>query len=188
VEHQAVLVPIKAFADAKVRLAAALPPMERAKLARAMGHQVLMAAAPLPTAVVCDDLDVAEWARQEGAEVVWAPGLGLNGAVEAGVAHLARAGVTQVTVAHGDLPLANDLTWLAGFAGVTLVPDRHHDGTNVACVPTGAGFRFHYGPGSLGIHLAEARRLGLDVRVVEEPRLAWDVDVPDDLSVLRGLR
>lgn len=182
------LVPVKAFADAKVRLAPALPPGERAELARAMAHQVLLAAGQLPRAVVCDDPEVAAWAREEGAEVVWAPELGLNGAVEAGVDHLRRAGTTQVIVAHGDLPLASDLTWVAGFAGVTLVPDRHRRGTNVACVPAGAGFSFHYGPGSLALHLAEARRLGLGVRIIEEPRLAWDVDVPDDLSVLREIR
>ena len=31
-------------------------------------------------------------------------------------------------------------------------------------------------------HLAEAARLGLDVTVVDDPTLMWDVDVPGDLS------
>jgi 2-phospho-L-lactate guanylyltransferase len=88
-----------------------------------------------------------------------------------------------VIVAHADLPLATDLAWLSWFrAGVTLVPDRHRDGTNVVCVPTRVGFRFAYGPGSFDRHYAEARRLGLPVRVVTEPLLAWDVDVPADLD------
>lgn len=180
----AVLVPVKSFTAAKRRLAAALAPADRARLARTMAERVLAAAAPLPTAVVCDDPDVAQWAEAHGAEVVWSPGLGLNGAVEAGVAALAARGHRRVVVAHGDLPLATSLAWLGDFPGVTLVPDHRDDGTNVACVPAGAGFRFSYGPGSFRRHAAEARRLGLGVRVVRDARLGRDVDVPADLEVL----
>jgi hypothetical protein len=104
-----VLVPVKAFGEAKRRLHQAMTGPERAELARAMADRVLAAAHPLPLAVVCDDVDVAEWARAWGALVVWEPGRGLNGAVEAGVAHLGHAGVVQVTVAHADLPHATDL-------------------------------------------------------------------------------
>lgn len=181
---QAVLVPVKAFGEAKVRLAPALPPAERAILARRMGEQVLAAARPLPVAVVCDDAEVAAWARAQGALVIPEPGLGLNGAVTAGVAHLARAGVSRVIVAHADLPLAVDLPDLGHANRVTLVPDRRLDGTNVVCVPTDVGFAFSYGPGSCLRHWLEATRLGLAVEVVREPRLAWDVDIPSDLEGL----
>jgi 2-phospho-L-lactate guanylyltransferase len=180
----AVLIPVKAFAEAKVRLAPALDPAERAALARSMAEQVVGAARQLPVAVVCDDREVAGWARALGVLVVWEPGRGLNGAVEAGVTRLAGLGVEQVIVAHADLPLATDLTWVGDVPGVTLVPDRANDGTNVACVPTNAGFRFAYGPGSFARHCAEARRLGLPLRVVREASLGWDVDVPSDLTSL----
>lgn len=177
------LVPIKAFSEAKVRLATVMDPIGRADLARRMAATVLGAAGGLPVAVVCDDEDVRSWARERGAEVVWTPGLGLNGAVEAGVEHLARHGVTRVVVAHADLPLATDLSWVARFRGVTLVPDRHGDGTNVACVPATGRFRFAYGGGSFQRHRAEATRLGLPVRMVPDVALGWDVDVPADLEL-----
>src|SRR5205085_6612980 len=177
----AVLVPVKSFAEAKLRLAPALPAEERSRLARRMATHVLEAARPLPVAVVCDDSGVADWARHQGALVVWEPGRGLNGAVQAGVERLAAAGARHVVVAHADLPLAGPLAWAARFPGVTLVPDRRDDGTNVAAVPTGAGFTFSYGPGSFQRHGAEARRLGLALRVVREPGLGHDVDVPADL-------
>jgi len=180
----AVLVPVKSFADAKVRLAPALAPGDRARLAREMATAVVRAAAPLPVAVVCDDRDVATWARRCGALVVWEPGRGLNGAVEAGVDQLGRAGVRRVVVAHGDLPRAAGLAALAGDGGVLLVPDRRRDGTNVASIPPAAGFRFSYGPGSFARHQAEAARLGLTLTVVDDPLLAFDVDVPDDLDAL----
>lgn len=178
----AVLVPVKAFRAGKLRLAGALDEAARAALAREMATHVVKAAGDLPVAVVCDDDDVADWARSLGASVIWRPGRGLNGAVADGVTTLAGAGHRQVIVAHADLPHALDLAWVADFDGVTLVPDRRDDGTNVVCVPAAAGFEFAYGPASFDRHQAEAARLGLPVRVVREPRLGWDVDVPADLA------
>jgi 2-phospho-L-lactate guanylyltransferase len=178
----AVLVPVKRFRHAKVRLASALAPEARADLARRMAAKVLAAAHGLPTFVVCDDDEVAAFATAHGAEPLWRPGLGLNGAVSDGVDTLGGCGFDHVLVAHADLPLALDLVWIARLGMLTLVPDRHDDGTNVACVPSTAGFRFAYGPGSFRRHAAEGRRLGLPVRVVREPSLGWDIDVPDDLS------
>jgi 2-phospho-L-lactate guanylyltransferase len=180
----AVLVPVKAFADAKVRLASALDPPAREALAREMASTVVAACAPLPVAVVCDDVEVATWARSLGALVVWEPGRGLNGAVQAGVAQLGAAGVEEVIVAHGDLPRATNLVALAGYGGVTLVPDRRRDGTNVIVIPPQSGFAFSYGPGSFARHRAEAATLGLPVRVLEDPALGFDVDVPEDLKHL----
>ncbi len=178
----AVLGPVKSFSEAKLRLAPALAPAGRAELARAMATHVLGAARPLPTAVVCDDIEVAAWARQERVLVIWEPERGLNRAVEAGVERLRAGGARQVIVAHGDLPLAPGLAWVARFPGVTIVPDRAGDGTNVICVPAGAGFTFSYGPGSSSRHAAEAFRLGLPLRVVRERRLGHDVDTPADLA------
>jgi 2-phospho-L-lactate guanylyltransferase len=180
------LVPVKGFAAAKRRLATALAPKERADLAQAMAEHVLLAAAPLVTAVVCDDPDVARWATQHGALLLEEPGLGLNGAVTAGVDALAAAGAEEVLVVHADLPLASGLSSFAGLGGISLVPDRREDGTNVACVPAKAGFRFSYGPGSFRRHCAEAERLGFVPRIVREPLLAWDVDVPSDLPAGLG--
>lgn len=179
----AVLVPVKAFRSAKLRLAPALDAAARAELARTMATRVLEAAAPLPVSVVCDDDQVAEWAAGAGAAVIWRPGRGLNGAVADGVAALAAVGYRQVIVAHGDLPHAVELASVAAFDGITLVPDRRQDGTNVVALPARvhASFRFAYGPGSFSRHHAEAARIGIPVRVVREPRLAWDVDVPADL-------
>jgi 2-phospho-L-lactate/phosphoenolpyruvate guanylyltransferase len=180
--RRAVLVPVKAFADAKQRLGAALSDADRQDLVRRMGEQVLRAALPLSVAVVCDDAGVASWARSLGALVVWEPGRGLNGAVEAGVARLRSMGVEEVTVVHGDLPMATGIGAIPAFDGVTLVPDRNENGTNLIRTSTTSGFRFSYGPGSFGRHLAEARRLGLATWVLRTPGLRFDVDVPEDLA------
>ena len=114
-----------------------------------------------------------------------AEALGL-GAVADAVATVAAEGVARVVVAHADLPLATSLAWVADGDGVTLVPDRHDDGTNVLAVPSDAGFRFAYGPGSFARHVTEADRLGLATRIVREPTLGWDVDLPADLELPCG--
>jgi 2-phospho-L-lactate/phosphoenolpyruvate guanylyltransferase len=182
--HEAVLVPVKAFRNAKLRLAPAMSAIERARLAQNMATRVVASAAGLPVAVVCDDPEVAAWARGLGALVIWEPGRGLNGAVQEGVARLSSAGARLVAVAAGDLPFATDLRWVTRFPGVTIVPDRRQDGTNVIAVPTEAGFTFSYGPGSFARHLDESHRLGLATRVVHSAPLGWDVDVPDDLAAV----
>ena len=175
------LIPVKAFHQAKLRLHPALDPAERETLARSMAERVLAAARPWPVAVACDDIAVAEWARARGALVVWEPGRGLNGAVEAGVDHLRDCGVRQVTVAHADLPWALDLGTVGVTPGITLVPDRFRNGTNVVAVPADCGFRFSYGPGSFSRHLVEASRVGIPARVLDRPDLAYDVDEPQDV-------
>jgi 2-phospho-L-lactate guanylyltransferase len=178
-----VLVPVKGFADAKVRLADALAPAERQRLARFMAAGVIRAAHPLPVVVVCEDAEVSAWAEAEGASVVWTPARGLNAAVEAGVTALAAQGADIVVVCHADLPFVRELASLVG-EGVTLAPDRHRDGTNVAVIPARSGFHFSYGPGSFARHLAEAERIGCPAKVIDRADLSWDVDVPDDLVQL----
>jgi 2-phospho-L-lactate guanylyltransferase len=180
----ALLVPVKAFASAKVRLARALSADERYALARRLATGVIAAGGDMTVAVVCDDLDVAGWARDRGALVIWEPGRGLNGAVQEGLARLGAAGVERVVVAHADLPLVTDLRWVAAFPGVTLVPDRRGDGTNVIGVPARCPFAFSYGPGSFSRHRSEAASLGVPVRTVYNSPLAWDVDEPADLLSL----
>lgn len=189
--QHAVVIPVKAFGAAKARLASALEPGERAELARTMATTVVRAAGDLPVTIVCDDPAVREWAEGVGATVCWSPGLGLDGAVTAGVEAVRRSGATRAAVVHADLPFARDLGWTLDGDGVLLVPDRHRDGTNVITVPTSSGFRFAYGPRSFERHRAEAVRLGLGVRILDDSRLGWDVDNPEDLehptgSVLRS--
>lgn len=180
----AVVIPVKSFDLAKERLSAALAAGARADLARSMAERVVAAARPLPTFVVCGSGDVARWAASVGADVIWLPEPGLNRAVDFACRQLASDGYRRVIIAHGDLPLARSLGWVADFDGVTIVPDRRGEGTNVMAVPLGTDFAFHYGEGSAGAHQAEARRHGLAIRIVADGSLGWDVDTPTDLAEL----
>lgn len=178
----AVLLPVKGFGAAKARMADHLTPAERERLARTTAERVVSAACGLATFVVCDDDEVASWSRAHGAEPIESPRRGLNAAVADGVQTLAGRGFTTVLVAHADLPLADDLRRVASPIGVTIVPDRADDGSNVLVIPAAVGFTFAYGAGSFRRHAVEATRLGLPVRVVRDPLLGVDLDTPADLA------
>jgi 2-phospho-L-lactate/phosphoenolpyruvate guanylyltransferase len=131
----AVLVPVKRFSAAKGRLRGVLGDSDRARLAEWMASGVLDVVAEIPTFVACDDEHVAAWASRMGAKVIWGAGLGLNGAVDDGVDHIAANGFDHVLVSHADLALPGALLEVAHEGCITLVPDRRHDGTNVMSFP-----------------------------------------------------
>lgn len=178
----AVLVPVKRFTAAKARLTGVLDAPTRARLARWLAGRVIAACGEAPVFVACDDDDVASWADEAGAEVLWSPGLGLNGAVDDGRATVAGKGFDHVVIAHSDLPLAHHLDRLATPGTITLVPDRHRDGTNIVAMPVAADVPASYGGGSFQRHLALALADGRSVQVWDDPRLALDVDRADDLA------
>jgi 2-phospho-L-lactate/phosphoenolpyruvate guanylyltransferase len=177
-----VLIPVKAFRSAKLRLAAVLDTDQRLALARWTAGRVVAAAGDLPVFVACDDDEVATWAGEHHATVLWHPGVGLNAAVSRSVEHLAGNGVEHVVVSHGDLARPTPLPALVRQGVVTLVPDRVGDGTNVIALPSSAPFTFAYGAASFTRHLTTAIDAGIAVRVVADPLLALDIDTPDDLA------
>jgi 2-phospho-L-lactate guanylyltransferase len=185
-----VVIPIRAFAVGKARLAGTLAAAPRAELAERMADQVLAAAGALPVVVVSSAEEVRAWAARHDIVVLDDPG-DLNGAATAGVAWCAEQGLDRGIVAHADLPRAPAGS-LVRFASdgarptVTAVPCHRDDGTPVLAVPVAAAFPFAYGPGSFRRHVALARAAGLAVRVVRDPALGFDVDLPADLAALEG--
>ena len=176
----AALIPVKSFRAAKARLAGVLSDDERGRLARALAARVIDAARPLPTFVACDHDDVAAFAEQLGATVLWGPGLGLNGAVDHGVTTIAGKGFDHVVIAHGDLPLASELGRLARRDEIVIVPDRRRDGTNVLARPCDLVLPAAYGSGSFGAHYRAALATGHRVTVRVDRRLAIDIDTRAD--------
>jgi 2-phospho-L-lactate guanylyltransferase len=183
-----VVLPIRAFAVGKARLAATLDDARRTELAQRMAERVLAAAGALPRVVVTSAPEVIEWAEARGAAVLADPG-DLDGAAGAGVRWCADQGLVRAVIAHADLPRAPTGA-LVRFAAdgdrpiAALVPCHRDDGTPVLAVPTGTSLVFAYGAGSFRRHAAHARAAGLAVRVVRDADLGFDVDLPADLAVL----
>lgn len=190
-ERAGVVIPVRAFAAGKARLAGVLDDATRADLGRALADRVAAAAGRLPVVVVSSAPEVHDWAADLGLVRIDDPGTGLDAAVAAGRDHLAGEGCTRVVIAHADLPRARPGA-LERFAvdapgRVTLVPCHRDDGTPVLALPTTVPFAFAYGPDSFRAHVRAARAAGLAVRVVRDPDLGYDVDVPADLDALPEL-
>ncbi|MET0421029.1 MAG: hypothetical protein ABW073_04945 [Acidimicrobiia bacterium] len=182
-----VAIPIRAFALGKARLAEELTVDARAALSRCWADQVADAAAGFPTVVISSDHEVRAWAAERSLAVIDDPG-SLDAAADAGRSWVAAQDLVRVVVAHADLPEARSLAGVARDGArpiVTLVPCHRDDGTPVLSVPVDLPFHFAYGPASFRRHAAEARRIAAAVRVVRDPSLAFDVDVPSDLDRIR---
>jgi 2-phospho-L-lactate guanylyltransferase len=199
----AVVVPVRAFDLGKSRLAESFTPIERQILARAMADIVVDPSNDpghdTDWFVVCDDQRVSAWAESRRATPVVVTASGLNAALtEARDSILLRSAASHVVISHADLPHAGDLVstlrdaietsnTTSGAPAIVIAPDRHRDGTNVIAIPRHrfAEWEFRYGSDSFTAHREVAARLGLGVVVLDDPRLATDVDTVDDLDLVR---
>jgi 2-phospho-L-lactate/phosphoenolpyruvate guanylyltransferase len=178
----AVIVPVKAFGDAKARLRPVLTDERRADVARRMATHVIESAGELAVFVVCDDHAVAEWATNRGASVVWSPARGLNPAVDVAVHHAGEAGFDHIVIAHADLPVIGPLAAFAVTDTIVLAPDHRLDGTNVMAFPIAQRMPASYGAGSFRRHLNAALARPVPVEVRRSGHTERDVDLPADLD------
>lgn len=186
------VVPVKSFASAKQRLASLLSADERAGLARAMLQDVLDALVRSPcvagTLVVTSDAEAAAIAIHAGASVVPdTPHGGLVPAVRVAAGLLASARCAGMLVVPADVPLITpaDVELIAlghrASPAVTLVRARSDGGTNaLASSPPGA-LPICFGPESCDRHRVASLAEGIEPRLLSLPRLACDIDRPEDL-------
>jgi 2-phospho-L-lactate/phosphoenolpyruvate guanylyltransferase len=186
------IVPVKALADAKGRLAGAMEPAARRRLVAAMLDAVLDACAACrhvdEVLVVAGDHDAAALAAHRPVRVLVEPAAGLNVALVTADAATAGAGTTVVVAA--DLPRirAEDLDDVfaaaAGSARAVVVAPTVDGGTAVLLRRPAAVIPTAYGPGSASAHVALADAAGVPAAVVDNDNLAHDVDTPAQLAAL----
>jgi 2-phospho-L-lactate guanylyltransferase len=191
------VMPAKDFADGKSRLKPALSDAARRDFARRLFDHVLGTLAQVVDGVlVCTDSpEVAEAAARHGAEALPdAPGKPtLAQIVDGGLRQLATRQIDAALVLMADLPRlrADDVRQIvAPLAGHDLVLVRAQDGrhTNaLALSPPGRIATCFGRADSFAAHLAAARAAALRVAVVENARVAFDVDGPDDHALLMGV-
>ncbi|MFO0759200.1 MAG: 2-phospho-L-lactate guanylyltransferase [Byssovorax sp.] len=189
------LIPVKAFSQAKSRLAPALGPRERALFARSLFEHVLGALAPCAelggVLVVTACPEVAAVARAHGAEVATdavPEGLGLI--VDGGLAALAARGAGSALVLMSDLPRLETaeirrLLDLLRSNDLVLSPDERDEGTNALGLSPVDRIETLFGRAdSFARHCQRAKDLGLTPAILRSPGLGFDIDGPDDLARL----
>ena len=189
------VVPVKDTGDAKRRLAGVLNGARRQQLALAMCEDVLATLTGVRElagiVVVTVDPAAAVMAARYGARVSSAGArAGHTGAVAAAARELAREGMLTVPA---DIPLVegDDIRQLIDVhrdttrdaRAFTIVPARDERGSNaIACSPA-AAVPLRFGADSFIPHLAAAKRCAIEPVVVHLPRIALDIDTPDDVAL-----
>lgn len=189
------LIPIKRLERSKSRMASALPPSARQRLAWRLARRTLRVVARVPEAhplVISADLRVLALARGLGLDTYFDVWEDLNRALTAARRYAIRHGAEAIGVLPVDLPgltveAVRDLL-RAGFSdrGLVLVPDRWGQGTNALLVRPPEAIPFLFGPGSLEAFRAQAEAIGLPVRILPHEVLAYDLDTPADWTAWRA--
>jgi 2-phospho-L-lactate guanylyltransferase len=190
------VIPVKPLGTALGRLSPVLPAPARRELQWEMLGAVLSACVDARTLegvlVVTADPVVAGLAGAFGARVVadHSPPRGMNAAVLTGCAAAQADGADATLVLTGDLPLIRpaDIDTIIAHSpsgrGVVLVPSRDGTGTNAMLLSGPRVLAPQLGPGSLALHIAQAREREVPVVRCELPTVALDIDTPEDLVVL----
>ena len=190
------VVPVKDFVAAKMRLADILSDENRSELARAMLRDVLTAVADCPavagTIVVTGDDTAAAMAAGFGATVVEdASDAGYNSAVRAGISCV-RERTANVLVLPADIPLVRgeDIARLASLhptgPAVTVARAAADGGTNALLMSPPDAIAVQFGTNSEARHVAAACKAGAAVRSLIVPRMAYDIDRPEDVVRFLG--
>ena len=190
-----ILIPCKTLRDGKSRLAGVLSPEERHALCRRLLQNTLRVALAIEPAarirLLTPDPEAAHIAAARGVAVIDDRGAGLNAALRRGRAAAldADGGDAAALILPIDLPYATADAMAAALArtgDVMLAPDGARRGTNLLYLGPRAlrTFPFAFGAESFAAHRDAALRAGCELAVVDDPRLAFDLDRPEDYRAL----
>ncbi len=191
------LIPVKGFTGAKQRLASLLSAPEREVLAEAMLRdvlgQVILARGIEAVFVVTADTRVAQLASSLGARVIREhEERGETEAVALALAEMKECGVQAALVIPGDIPLlrSDDIEFVLEQVSseisvsplALVVPSHDRMGTNALLLFPPDVIQLRFGYDSFSYHLSEVAAKGLSPRVLENERIALDIDTPEDLE------
>ena len=192
------IVPVKPLRRGKSRLAGALSEDERAELNETLLQHTLKTLSGLKEVeqvlVVSRDPQALTVARQLGARTVREDGQPqLNTALTRATVVAQVYATRGVLILPADLPLISeeDVLTLIERADdppvVVIAPDRHRRGTNALLLSPSGLIEYDFGENSFEKHCQLAREAGARLEIVDLPTLGLDLDLPEDLDLIRGL-
>ncbi len=192
------IVPVKPLRRGKSRLSGALTDEERVELNRMLLERTLRTLTALreveEVLVVSRDSSALAIARDLGARTVQEDGApALNTALKRATVVAQVYASRGVLVIPADLPLlsADDVLALLERAAnppvVVIAPDRREKGTNALLLSPANLIEYDFGGDSFKRHCERARKAGARLEVVKLPSLGLDLDLPEDLELIRKL-
>ncbi|MBW3591649.1 MAG: 2-phospho-L-lactate guanylyltransferase [Actinobacteria bacterium] len=183
-----ILIPVKRFDRAKLRLSQRLTPADRRRLGLAMLADVLRSTEKWPhRLVVTEDPDAEAVGVSFGCDLVRDPRKGLNSAIVAGSQRAAEMGATSLLVLPADVPLvsSDDIAELFGRPEQVVVVASGDGGTNALMRRPPHAIPPAFGPASARRHLDLADQAGLETARMELSSLLLDIDRYADLAALK---
>lgn len=189
-----VALPMKAFDQAKSRLAPAMAPAQRQRLSRALFERTLAffdhCFPGMDRLVVTPSPQVREAALARCASVALEPSAqGLDAAAQHAIEYAAVHGYRQLLIIPGDIPvwLRTEVQALLalGERREVVIARSRDGGTNALLLRLPTRFRCAYGEDSAQRHAHAARGAGLSVAVCQPPFMAHDIDRPQDCLLHR---
>lgn len=193
------IIPVKPLRRGKSRLAGVLTEEERAKLNSRMLAHTLEVLQLIPeieqTLVVSRDPAALTLARENGAKTLQEDGSPhLNTALRRAAAVARVYSTSGILVLPADLPLLqpSDITEIllrtVKPPVVVVAPDRHHQGTNALYQSPAGLVDFAFGLDSFQKHCERAEKANARLEILELPSIGLDLDLPEDLEILREIR
>jgi 2-phospho-L-lactate guanylyltransferase len=192
------IVPVKPLRRGKSFLSGVLSEDERTLLNYSMLDNTLKALKAVPeiaqVLVVSRDPAALALARNYGSRTVQEDGNpGLNTALTRATAVAKLYSARGVLIIPADLPLITEkeIVEIIGRSGnapeLIIAPDRRGNSTNALLMCPADLFEFRFGPGSFVYNLQQARKLGCRVDVCQLKAFSLDIDLPEDLDLLRQI-
>lgn len=192
------IIPVKPLRRGKSRLAGALSEDERTELNRTLLEHTLKTLSGLKeleeVLVISRDPQALTIARNHGARTVREDGQPeLNTALKRATVIAQVYATRGVLVLPADLPLITreDVLTLIQHADdppvVVIAPDRHGKGTNALLMSPSGLIEYDFGEDSFQRHCERVRESGARLEIVDLPSLGLDLDVPEDLEIIRTL-
>jgi len=185
-----ILIPCKNLDQGKSRLAPHLDPHSRRALCeRFLSQTLALATSLVPAAevrVISGDQRASGIGAEYGVSSIPDRGDDLNAALSGARNELMSelAGEPDVLVLPIDLPYATPAALqivLGQQTDIVIAPDHKREGTNLLFLRSRAfqGFPFAFGGNSFDNHRTAAISAGLTIQIVDDDRLAFDVDKPE---------
>jgi 2-phospho-L-lactate guanylyltransferase len=192
------IVPVKPLRHGKSRLAGTLSEDERTELNRTLLQHTLKTLSDLKEVehvlVISRDPQVLTIARQHGARTVREDGQPqLNTALKRATVIAQVYATRGVLVLPADLPLISreDVLTLIERAAeppvVVIAPDRHEKGTNALLISPAGLIEYDFGENSFQRHCEHVKKTGARLEIVNLPSLGLDLDLPEDLEIIKNL-
>lgn len=193
------IVPVKPLNLGKSRLCQVLTDLQRTELNQQLFQNTISVLKQVPKIseilVVSRDSNVLTIARASGLRTVQE-----NGNPELNQALLRASVFAQVYSPEGVIIVPADLPLLQPAdvemvieknhvpPVVVIAPDRRKEGTNMLLVSPAQLITYSFGKESFKTHLALAKASGARVEIVENERIALDLDLPEDWALLNTIK